>query len=217
MSEVTKAISEILGELGATKQDGQNSYQKFKYTSYDEFNAQIKPLLKKRGVAIYPSTKGVISHNVIGKTSSGKDIFGIVVEMEFTVSCGGEDKVFGWVAQGRCESGKEIAKAQTEGMKRFEMKLFHASTKNDIDPDGEDIQVSGKGQKQAPQKKVAPAAATPNDKQMQIIKKVKELGGYEQLNAKTVNDFLQEQLSFKGDFMKANDKALDGLIKGLDA
>jgi len=139
MSKVTKAISGILGELGASKQDGKNTFQNFKYTSYDEFNAQLKPLLKKYGLAIFPATTDVISHDPIGKTKSGSNIYGVVIKMGFTVSCEGEEKLLPWVAQGRCESGKEIAKAQTEGMKRFEMKLFHASTKNDIDPDGEHI------------------------------------------------------------------------------
>ena len=118
-----------------------------------------------------------------------------------------------WVAQGRCESGKEIAKAQTEGMKRFEMKLFHASTKNDIDPDGEHI-VTGKQEvKTAP--KQAPKQATPNAKQMSIIKHVQAVNKLSQINAPIVNSYLSENTSLKTDFMKASDTALDIVITEL--
>ena len=173
-NKLSLAISSILGELGAVKQDGENKFQRFTYTTYDEFNSNIKPLLKKHKVAIFPETTEVISHEVIGKTKSGSAISGIVVKMRFTVSCEGDTASFDWISQGRCESGKEIAKAQTEGAKRFEMKLFHSSTKNDVDPDSERIEVK----KEEVKKTVAKTTTKPDAKMEELKKKRIDIVAY---------------------------------------
>ena len=140
MARLASKINAITAELGAVGQDGTNTQSHYNYTSYEQMNALMRKLLPAHGLSILPSVDDIKEYPYTTKNGTPgvrtlvKASFLIVdcetgfsIERKFV----GADQDFG---------GKSSGQAVTECTKRFLLKLFHVSSKNDVDPDSRTIE-----------------------------------------------------------------------------
>lgn len=134
-AKLAAKILAITKEIGSMPKDGQNKEQRYNFISYEAMNAKFRELLAQYGLCMIPSFTDIQDTCYTDKNGNpyirtlvkGKVLI-IDAETGYTVQCailGGDND----------RSGKSGGKAITEAIKRFEMKLFHISSKDDIDPD----------------------------------------------------------------------------------
>lgn len=125
------AVSEELGAVEKEKAGG----LKYQYFGYEQLNAKLRVLLNKHKLALIPSISAFEEREIASKTGA-KYIRTIVSGSMLIIdaetgasierSMAGADQDYG---------GKSFGQAFTEAVKRFELKFFHVSTEEDIDPD----------------------------------------------------------------------------------
>jgi hypothetical protein len=132
MAKLAMKIATIQHEIGQVKAEGKND--KYDFIGYEQVNAILRKKLFEHKVAIVPSFQKVeerefTSYNktvtrtiVYGKAMIIDGETGVIIEVDIA----GADQDY---------AGKSFGQACTEAVKRFELKLFHVSTKADIDPD----------------------------------------------------------------------------------
>ena len=140
MGALASKINAITEELGAVAQDGQNNKSNYGYITYEQMNCHMRKLLPKHRLSIIPAiedireTQYVTSKGTPGVRTLVKGSFmiidcdtGFFIERKFV---GGDQDV----------GGKSGGQAVTECTKRFLLKLFHVSSKGDVDPDSQTVE-----------------------------------------------------------------------------
>lgn len=134
MGKLAQKINDVAAEIGSVAEDGTNTFSNYKFISHQQLSAFLAPALKKHKLAILPSVIGEREEHFDAK---GKRTTRTLVEMVFTVvDCEtGFSKDFRFSGADQDTGGKSLAQAITEAQKRFEFKLFHITSKDDVDPD----------------------------------------------------------------------------------
>lgn len=134
-SELIKKQLTVISEIGVLYKDGQNQEQRYNFVSYELVNARLREVLPRIGLALLPSIVSLDEREV----PNGKGGFytrticrGTMMVVDAHT---GYSMSFGFVGADNDRSGKSSGKAFTEGVKRFEMKFFHLTTVEEVDPD----------------------------------------------------------------------------------
>jgi hypothetical protein len=134
-AQLAKKIVEITEKIGQMVPQGHNNHSHYDFVGYEQMNAKLRTLLPSVGLALVPevidineitfqSAKGA----VIVRTTIKGTIEVIDIETGYSI-------IKKFVGSDQDQAGKSCSQAVTEMLKRFELKLFHVSTKADIDPD----------------------------------------------------------------------------------
>ena len=132
--QLANKLAAITAALGKFFKDGRNEKQGYSFVSYEQINAKLREMLLEHKLAMLPTFEKITEREIQTKTGfatrsvvEGKmTIFDLETGYSFTAAIVGADTDTG---------GKSLGKAVTEAVKRYEMKLFHISTQDDIDPD----------------------------------------------------------------------------------
>lgn len=133
---LAKKLSMIAKDIGAVCPDGTNQQSHYDYISYEKINAIIRVKCAEYGIAFVPSFDE-IQEQII--PAGGKSFIRTTVKGKMTIlDADSNDKIeAGMIGADNDYGGKSCGKAITECEKRFLMKLFKISTKDDVDPDGQ--------------------------------------------------------------------------------
>lgn len=135
-----KKIVAITEELGKVDADGKNTHSGYTYISYENVNARLRTLLPKHQLAIVPSIVDYSERDWEGEkhitTRTVVRASFMLVDLDTGYS---EERLCS--GAGADTSGKSHGIAITETQKRFELKLFHISTREDYDPDSKSVEV----------------------------------------------------------------------------
>ena len=140
--ELGKKILMVMSQLGTLDKDGVNAKQSYSFVSYEALNARLTEILPRNGLALIPSFDEYIEREIQNK--SGQLVTRTIVRGTMTIL----DTATGYAVKCRIigadndTAGKSGGKAETEAVKRFEMKLFHVTTKDDPDPDGNGVDIN---------------------------------------------------------------------------
>jgi len=134
LAQLAKKIATISKEIGKVEQDGTNTFDRYKFISHEQMTTLLRTHLEKNDVAIFPSVEGYEEKNTL--TAAGKQQIRTIVTMKFLIvdtetGCSIERTFTG---ADQDQKGKSMGQAITEAVKRFELKLFHVTSKDDIDP-----------------------------------------------------------------------------------
>ena len=152
MKTVYAKINKITEMIGVTKADGYNTNSKYNYISYEQMEAKLRHLLPAIGLTITPEVIEMTERSTefIKKDKWGEktqQVIRSIVKMKFYIT----DTETGdtierlWFGADQDYGGKSCGQAITEGVKRFQFKLFHVSTKTDKDPDSKTTIVEDDG------------------------------------------------------------------------
>lgn len=125
----------VAKEIGSIGKNGKNRQQGYNYIEYSEIAGKIRELFAKYKIVIAPEIKNALVTEI--KNKSGNIGYHYILEMEFTILDGENDKVSitkSWRGESIDYGDKGINKAATSGTKYFLMRLFQVSEKGD-DPD----------------------------------------------------------------------------------
>ena len=134
MIKLCNKILAITIDLGNVSKDGNNTHNKYRYISYEQMNSKMRYLLPKHKMAIIPEITEVRETTYQAKNNTGvrsliKATFQVVdCETGFSITKQ-------WSGGDQDTGGKSLSQATTECHKRFLLKLFNVSSKNDVDPD----------------------------------------------------------------------------------
>jgi len=142
LAQLAKKIATISKEIGKVDQDGTNTFDKYKFISHEQTTTILRTLLEKNNIAIFPSVESYEEKNTL--TATGKQQIRTIVTMKFlivdTETGYSIEKTFTGADQD--QKGKSMGQAITEAVKRFELKLFHITSKDDIDPDSKGASIN---------------------------------------------------------------------------
>jgi hypothetical protein len=148
------AIGEVIGQVNP---EGHNKHSNYDFVGYEQVNAILRTYLPKYKLSIIPEIYDIIETAYSGVNSLGKPTTTIrtivkgsmmIVDTETGYSI--ERK---FVGADQDTGGKSAGQAVTEMLKRFELKLFHISTKSDIDPDSRTNEHQEQPRQQPPQQR----------------------------------------------------------------
>jgi len=130
---IQSKINEVIKRLGKVEKDGNNTFSRYKYISAEQINGLLRDILPEVGLNIKSEVTDSSETNFPSK--DGKTVIRTVVMMLFTITdTDGGDKVevrFGGADQDT--GGKSYGQAVTEATKRFQLKNFFISDKDDPD------------------------------------------------------------------------------------
>ena len=132
----------LLGkELGQVKEDAKNDFSKYNYISGNQMAALIRDSLPKYFLAIVPEIYDY--SETMSTNDKNKQVIRTVVKVQFTIidTETGFSMVQKWIGADQDTGGKSFGQAVTEATKRFYLKLFNVSSKEDIDPDSKTTEV----------------------------------------------------------------------------
>ena len=145
----SKKVLTVMSAIGTLYKDGQNQKQGYTFVSYELINARLRDTLSHVGMTLIPEIKSVDERDfpngrggMVTRTVIQGYLHVIDCETGYrgTISIAGADQD---------TTGKSLGKAFTEMVKRAEMKLFHITTVEEIDPDAGGTQLP-QGQYQQP-------------------------------------------------------------------
>lgn len=157
-----KLIS-ITEEIGVIEKTGRNNQQGYAFMEQAQIVAELRPLLKKYGVAIMPETLSRTVDRYEVTRSNGKHGVDVhaSVQMRFTIINADkpeEQFVCAWDGGEAIDSGdKATNKAITASNKYFLIKLFNISDKDDADASSPQAETA------SPPKKLTPKPQTGYD------------------------------------------------------
>jgi hypothetical protein len=140
-AKLTQKINAIAKAIGQVKAEGRNTHSKYDFVGYEQVNAMIRSLSPEYKLNIMPSI--IDSNEISFNDSKGRQVVRTTVKMSFLLT----DTETGYceerfsIGADQDTMGKSFGQAVTEAQKRFELKLFHISTKADIDPDTKNTEV----------------------------------------------------------------------------
>lgn len=139
-------IAAITAALGKFIKDGYNEQQRYNFVSYEQINARLREMLLEHKLMMLPTFDKITEREL--QTKNGGFTTRSVVEGKMTITDieTGYSMTGGLIGADNDGSGKSIGKAITEAVKRYEMKLFHISTKDDADPDAGGEEINGPAQ-----------------------------------------------------------------------
>lgn len=130
-----KKIQAITDEIGVIEKDGYNKHSKYRFPSHEAIDARLTPLLSKKNLFINPNVQKVDEEAF--QSQSG----GTMVRTRTTMGIAiidldtGYSEKYTWSGADNDKGGKSLGQSITECLKRFEIKLFRLSSKDDKDPD----------------------------------------------------------------------------------
>ncbi len=133
-ASIAIAINKVMELITPIKKDNQNTFDKYKYTSIDDFLGSINPILAEAGLIIVQNETGYTFNEV--PTKSGKKR---MMEMSFDFylfSTKGEG--YGPVKRSvavLATGAQAYGSAQSYALKQFQRSLFHIATGEQDDPD----------------------------------------------------------------------------------
>ncbi len=140
MARLASKINAITTELGAVGQDGTNTQSHYNYISYEQMNVLMRQLLPKHGLSILPSIDDIREVPYVTKTGT-PGVRSVVKGSFLLIDC---ETGFAierrFVGADQDVGGKSGGQAVTECTKRFLLKLFHVSSKGDVDPDSKTVE-----------------------------------------------------------------------------
>lgn len=140
---LAKKILTVTHEIGVLYKDGKNEQQRYDFLSYELINTKLGDILPRIGLALMPTITSIEERDLVNKSGSPYTRTVIRGEM-LVIDCDtGYSMRFAFCGGENDNGGKSSGKAITESIKRFEMKLFHLSTKEDIDPDAQTYPYDG--------------------------------------------------------------------------
>jgi hypothetical protein len=143
MISIATKIAKISYEIGALKKDKSDKVN-YDFHGYESVNAKLKALLHHYNLALIPEITEVVekeffikSYDQYKKIEVEKMLIRTTVKGFINVVCGDTGDIFkaSFCGADQDYGGKSFGQAVTEMVKRFELKLFHISTKQDVDPD----------------------------------------------------------------------------------
>jgi ERF superfamily len=135
--KLAKAIIAVTKEVGRISKDGINTYQKYKYPSWENIIDRLSPLLAEHGIIIVQSER---SRNLIEDNPQGSTL-AIIYTFTLVNAEGEEWPPIEWTALARLRDGKGVtddkaaAKCHTQAEKYFCIKQFKIRTNDRIDSD----------------------------------------------------------------------------------
>jgi hypothetical protein len=134
-------VNAIAKELGKMEADGRNEHSRYSFISYEHMNARLRNLLPAHNLAIVPEVVSFEERDF----KDDKVCTRTIASMRFMLVDidTGYSETREWRGADQDKSGKSGGKSVTEAQKRFEFKLFHVSSRDDIDPDATTTEVSG--------------------------------------------------------------------------
>ena len=129
MSELTKALSEIMAEVGYVQKDAKNDHHKYKYASADAVLTKVRAACSSRGIAITETTAYVMEYH----PSEGKAR--AVVQLSQAYRLGDETATFMGLGEGTDKGDKAVMKANTAALKYLLSLAFNISWGDDPEAD----------------------------------------------------------------------------------
>lgn len=202
-AKLTQKINAMADAIGQVKAEGTNTFSNYNFVGYEQVNALIRSLSPVHKVNIMPSI--IDSSEITYLNEKGKQVVRTTVKMSFLLTdteTGYCEERFSFGAD-QDTGGKSFGQAVTEAQKRFELKLFHISTKADVDPDSKNTEVvPAQQQPKAPAtlseyliaNKIDPMKALENLKHLENFG-AEQLTSVEQLNT-TQQEYLNTNINF---------------------
>lgn len=140
-AKIAQKLAKIGSKMNGIEMDGRNDHSRYSYISYEQINAYISQYSFQEGISIIPEFKIIDTKTYT--TSRGGSMEKITVEGIFDII----DTETGYqiskksVGSGADSGDKALGKAITETQKRFQMKLFNITSKGDVDPDSETVDI----------------------------------------------------------------------------
>ena len=136
---IAKAMIAVMKEIGTVAKGSENTFQRYKYASWEDINERLSPLLAEKGLLIFQTEKsrGLIEESDKGSTLS------IVYDFVIVNTDGESWPPIEWSGYARLRDGKGVtddkagAKCHTQAEKYFCIKQFKIRTCDQIDGDAD--------------------------------------------------------------------------------
>lgn len=140
ITTIGKKIELMSQEIGAMDKEGENKFDNYVYITYEQLDTKLRKLLTKYDLSILPEINDYIETPIM--TSGNKPAIRTVVKMNFhiTDTKTGETITLKWIGADQDTKGKSMPQATTECVKRFYLKTFKISSKDDTDPDSKSVE-----------------------------------------------------------------------------
>jgi len=181
LAKLAEKIAVISTELGKVEQDGENRHDHYRFISHEQMTTQLRGLLAKHKLVIFPSVVSYEEKNTT--TATGKQSIRTIVTMQFTIvdTETGFSIVQTFTGADQDLKGKSMGQAITEAVKRFELKLFHVTSKDEIDPDS-------RGETVTPKKKTGKEIKAEEERKAALRKEIGNLiSGNDELRKKATD------------------------------
>jgi len=190
LAKLARKITVISTELGKIEQDGYNDHSRYKFISHEQITVNLRNLLLKHELAILPQVENF--EETVSINQRGKQTIRTAVTLKFTIvdtETGHCVEQF-FTGADQDTGGKSMSQAITEAVKRFELKTFHISSKDDIDPDSKTEEVTPE-----PPKKKKPQSKKDKEKAEKIMADSKEIAQIRKEVTKLTKDATEDQIN----------------------
>jgi hypothetical protein len=135
--KIAKSVIAVTREIGRIQKDGENQFQRYKYTRWEDINEKLSPLLVEHGLII---TQNEISRDVIERSQEGC-VLAIVYHFTLVNEDGEAWPPVEWTAIARLTDkkgtpdDKAASKCHTQAEKGFCLKQFKIRTDEYVEGD----------------------------------------------------------------------------------
>lgn len=156
MPKIYKAISAVMGEVGAVGKNKQNKDQNYKYRGIDDVYNALNPVMSKHGIVIIPNIKERQESEY--QTKAGAVWKRVILTMEYTIYCAedGSSLQTTLIGEGSDNSDKATNKAMSAAMKYLLFQIFCIPTE-DLSDDADGNQPPAPDQPKPPANNKPPA------------------------------------------------------------
>ena len=137
-AKLAQKIAKITAEIGSVEKDGKNQHSNYSYISYEQLNARLPPLLLKHGIAIINDVESYNETEYQTRKGTGTRTI-VTMNFEIIDTDTGFSKTVSAIGSDQDTGGKSMSQAITECCKRFLLKQFMISSKDDIDSDSRSL------------------------------------------------------------------------------
>ena len=136
-ANIAKAVIMVSREIGKIQKEGFNSFQKYKYTKWEDINEKLSPLLVDHGLIVVQSE---ISRDILERSSAGC-VLAITYNFTLVHESGDSWPPVEWTSIARLTDAKgtpddkAASKCHTQAEKGFCVKQFKIRTDDYIDGD----------------------------------------------------------------------------------
>lgn len=137
-ANVAKAVIMVSREIGKIQKDGENTFQRYKYTKWEDINERLSPLLVDHGLVVVQSE---ISRDILERSSEGC-VLAITYHFTLVHESGESWPPVEWTSIARLTDkkgtpdDKAASKCHTQAEKGFCLKQFKIRTDDYIEGDG---------------------------------------------------------------------------------
>lgn len=128
--KIYKAISSVMGEVGAVEKSKQNKDQNYKYRGIDDVYNALNPVMSKHGIVIIPNIKE--RQEIEFQTKNNAVWKRVILTMEYTIYCAedGSSLQTTLIGEGSDNSDKATNKAMSAAMKYLLFQIFCIPTED---------------------------------------------------------------------------------------